>query len=150
MTATHELRTEIVGLRDAPSLKHRLHRAVSWFERGDAERDADAKYIFLWIAFNAAYAVDRKVELATNDGDMSDAQRRESYFSKLIPLDVNGCIYSVLATELRSPVQDLMRNVYVYRGFWDCLTDRPFNWRPPRRVVRSDRSRKSSPPRCSR
>ena len=102
---------------------------MSWLERGDAEHDADAKCIFLWIAFNAAYAVDRKVELVMNDGDLTEASRRESYFSALVPLDTKRRVYSLLATDLRSPVEDIMRNVYVYRGFWNHLSDGPFNWR---------------------
>jgi len=35
----------------------RLHRSLSWLTRADAEADdLDARFIFLWIAFNAAYA----------------------------------------------------------------------------------------------
>ena len=35
----------------------RLHRALSWLARAEKdEEDADARFIFLWIAFNAAYA----------------------------------------------------------------------------------------------
>ena len=100
--------------------KLRLHRAVSWLRRGDGERDADAKYIFLWIAFNAAYAVERNVG--------TDLQRRKSYLNALVPLDKSNRIHSLLAEELRAPVQDIMENVYLYRGFWDSLTDRDFNW----------------------
>lgn len=137
-----QLQARIDTLGDAPSLKHRLRRAVSWLARGDVEPDADARCIFLWIAFNAAYAVERKVELVMNDGDLTEAQRRESYFSALVPLDVNRRIYRVLVTELRSPVQDIMGNVYVYRGFWNSLTDRPFNWRdwPGRTRFERDRT----------
>ena len=120
------LQAKIDVLRATPALEHRLRRAVSWLKRGDAERDTDAKYIFLWIAFNAAYAVERKSELGE---DVSEAQRRENYFGALVPLDVNRRIYKTLATELRPPIQDIMQNEYVYRGFWSCLDDRPFNWR---------------------
>ena len=128
-TKIDQLRIKVDVLRGAPSLKHRLRRSMSWLERGNADHDADAKCIFLWIAFNAAYAVKRNVELVMNDGDLTEAQRRERYFSVLVSLDVNRRIYRVLATELRPPVQDIMGNVYVYRRFWNCLTDRPFNWR---------------------
>ena len=35
----------------------RVHRAISWIGRAEVcGTDADAKFIFLWIAFNAAYA----------------------------------------------------------------------------------------------
>ena len=35
----------------------RIHRAISWLARAEAEQgDPDARFLFLWIAFNAAYA----------------------------------------------------------------------------------------------
>lgn len=37
----------------------RVHRALSWVERADlCEDDDDARFIFLWIALNSAYADD--------------------------------------------------------------------------------------------
>ncbi len=114
------LKARIDAWDDDSRLKLRLHRAVSWLRRGNGERDTDAKYIFLWIAFNAAYAVERNVS--------SDAQRRESYLNLLVPLDKNNRIYGLLAKQLRAPVKSIMENVYLYRGFWDSLTERDFNW----------------------
>ena len=35
---------------EADSFNLRLHRAENWWRRGMAETDADAKYIFLWVA----------------------------------------------------------------------------------------------------
>ncbi len=38
----------------------RAHRAISWIGRAEAcGDDDDARFIFLWIAFNAAYADER-------------------------------------------------------------------------------------------
>ncbi len=34
----------------------RVHRALSWIARAEEAEDADGRFIFLWIAFNAAYA----------------------------------------------------------------------------------------------
>ena len=34
----------------------RIHRALSWLHRAEMADDVDGKFIFLWIAFNAAYA----------------------------------------------------------------------------------------------
>ena len=33
----------------------RLHRALSWLNRAEQVKDDDGRFIFLWIAFNAAY-----------------------------------------------------------------------------------------------
>ena len=39
------------------SLRIRIHRAISWLARAEQEtKDLDARYIFLCIAFNTAYA----------------------------------------------------------------------------------------------
>ena len=88
----------------------------------------------MWIALNAAYAVESKKE--------PEWQRREGYFRTLVPLDVNRRVFRALATELRSAVEEIVGNVYVYRGFWDCLTDRPFDWRdwPNRTPFERDRA----------
>ena len=133
------LKTRIDALRDTPALEHRLRRAASWLERGVGERDTDAKYVFLWIAFNAAYAVEPKSEPSE---DASEARRREGYFRALVRLDTEERIYKILATKLRPRVQDIMSNVYVFRGFWDCLTEGPFDWRdwPNRRRFERDRA----------
>ncbi len=33
----------------------RIHRALSWLDCAEQKDDDDSKFIFLWIAFNAAY-----------------------------------------------------------------------------------------------
>ena len=38
------------------SLTLRIHRALSWLNRAEQAEDVDGRFIFLWIAFNAAYA----------------------------------------------------------------------------------------------
>ncbi|GAA5139768.1 HEPN domain-containing protein [Alloalcanivorax gelatiniphagus] len=47
-------RAERVGYSD--NLGLRVHRALSWLDRAEHEADPDSRFIFLWIAFNAAYA----------------------------------------------------------------------------------------------
>lgn len=60
---THaELKTKQRAIReDFPeTMGLRVHRAISWIGRAEAcGTDDDAKFIFLWIAFNAAYADER-------------------------------------------------------------------------------------------
>ncbi|OBY90989.1 hypothetical protein A6723_020470 [Pseudomonas sp. AU11447] len=38
------------------NLRLRVHRALSWLDRAEQADDLDGRFIFLWIAFNAAYA----------------------------------------------------------------------------------------------
>jgi hypothetical protein len=41
----------------------RVHRVLSWIGRAEAcDDDADARFIFLWIALNAAYADEREFQ----------------------------------------------------------------------------------------
>lgn len=94
----------------------RVHRAISWIGRAEREaEDPDARFIFLWIAFNAAYA------------DESDAGGRsfgtaredfESFFARLIRLDADHRIYNAIWTRFSGPIRLLMQNRYVFSPFW--------------------------------
>ncbi len=61
-----ELKTTQRKYRDGfPSgLGLRTHRSLSWLQRAEQEQgDDDARFIFLWIAFNAAYAHEISIRL---------------------------------------------------------------------------------------
>jgi hypothetical protein len=56
-----QLKTRHRTERDAwhPNLSLRVHRALSWLNRAEQlGEDPDGRFLFLWIAFNAAYATD--------------------------------------------------------------------------------------------
>ena len=86
----------------------RVHCAISWIGRAEKDtEDPDARFIFLWIAFNAAYA------------DESDAGGRsfgtaredfESFFARLIRFDVDHRIYNAIWTRFSGPIRLLMQN----------------------------------------
>lgn len=44
--------------RHHPNLTLRVHRALIWLSRAEQADDVDGRFIFLWIAFNSAYATD--------------------------------------------------------------------------------------------
>jgi len=98
-----------------PNLALRTHRALSWLDRAEqAQDDLDAKFIFLWIAFNAAYAVDL------------DQQHREletvrfnQFFEKIESLDAEKLIYKQLWQTFPSTIRVLLDNRYVFQPFWD-------------------------------
>ena len=61
----------------------RVHRALGWLDRGAQDDDPDSRFIFLWTAFNAAYAtdIDDRVHLneqATSNGFMERWGAQES------------------------------------------------------------------------
>ena len=116
------LRAKWEQLDGPPKLLHRLQRSISWLERAAAANDTDARCIFLWIAFNAAYAIDEW------DGDRpDDRQLRERYFEKLTQLEFRR-VRSAIRARVAGAVLKLMSNVYVFWGFWGSLTADPFDW----------------------
>lgn len=36
----------------------RVHRELSWLDCSERTKDLDGKFVFLWIAFNAAYSAE--------------------------------------------------------------------------------------------
>ena len=67
-----ELKTRHRAERDAwhPNLSLRVHRALSWLNRAEQlADDPDGCFIFLWIAFNAAYAteIDERFRLSEQE-----------------------------------------------------------------------------------
>ena len=133
------LKEKLLQLDERSALRHRLRRSVSWLERAGAENDADAKCILLWVSFNAAYAIERKAEFA-QWGRLDEWERQEKYFEQLTGVGFRR-IHYVIRERLREPVHRLMDNVYIFWGFWDCVTDDPFDWENWRRKRRFETER---------
>lgn len=93
----------------------RVHRAISWIGRAECEtEDPDARFVFLWIAFNAAYADERDFDPA------SGRARRdfEEFFARLIRLDHDHRIYNAIWEKFAGPIRLLMQNRYIFQPFW--------------------------------
>ena len=74
----------------------------------------DAKCIFYWIAFNAAYARD----LPANR-DATERDNLREYFAKIVALDSDNRIYNVVWNIYSGPIRLLLDNEYVFQPFWD-------------------------------
>ena len=123
------LRAKWEELDGPPELLHLLQRSISWLERAAAANDTDARCVFLWIAFNAAYAIERRAARDEWDGDEPvDWQLRERYFSKVTRLEFKRVRSAIRARRVEGTVLKLMSNVYVFWGFWGSLTADPFEW----------------------
>lgn len=92
----------------------RIHRAISWLGCAAEQSDnVDLQLISLWIGFNALYAVDE-------GGSESLAERYAflRFVEKLVKHDTSKHIYASLWETYSGPVKALIKNPYVFHGFW--------------------------------
>jgi hypothetical protein len=100
-----------------PNLALRVHRALSWLHRAEQLEhagDPDGQFIFLWIAFNAAYAteIDERYRL-------SEQATFRAFLQKLIDLDgKRGRIEELVWQEFTGSIRLLLDNPYVFQDFW--------------------------------
>lgn len=95
----------------------RLHRAISWLKRAEQEgKDDDARFIFLWIAFNAAYA--REFGL-----DEIERNVLRAFLRKLVAVDADKLLHKVVFEQYTGPVRLLIDNKYVFEPFWRALRE---------------------------
>jgi len=93
----------------------RVHRSLSWLNRAEqCEGDLDAEYIFLWIAFNAAYANDIDTHIR-----ISEQQTFQNFLNRLCELDESQKINNLIWTEFAKSIRVLLDNKFVYQPFWD-------------------------------
>lgn len=95
----------------------RVHRALSWLHRAEQLAhggDTDGEFIFLWIAFNAAYAteIDEKYR-------ESEQQTFRAFLQKLTELDTAQKRFDALVwQEFSKSIRLLLDNRYVFADFW--------------------------------
>ena len=120
----------------AAGLAFRVHRALSWLERAEMEAgaaetpgdgDPDAQFIFLWIAFNAAYATE--ITDAQRDGEQSAFN---AFLGVLLDLDGQNRLADLVWTQFPGPIRGLLDNKFLYRDFWNAHNGRrpPEAWEP--------------------
>ena len=94
-------------------LNLRLHRALSWLQRAAQCDDPDARFIFLWIAFNAAYAQDIPPQQRLSEQDSFRA-----FLHKLHGLDAHRRLDDLVWHTFSGPIRILLDNPYVFESFW--------------------------------
>jgi hypothetical protein len=99
------------------SSRIRIHRAISWLARAETEAaDPDAQFIFLWIAFNAAYARELGLENTARD-------ELEAFFARLLRLDTDKRLEGLLFEQFSGPIRTLIHNKFVFEPFWTALRE---------------------------
>ena len=98
----------------------RVHRALSWLKRSElCEDDEDARFIFLWIALNAAYADEFQ-----RDADEGEQVMLQRFLRRLLPLDQRNLLYTLVWSRFSGPIRLLLDNEFVFQPFWDSQNGR--------------------------
>ncbi|SDT86810.1 hypothetical protein SAMN05216296_0049 [Pseudomonas pohangensis] len=97
-----------------PNLALRVHRALSWLCKAEMTKDDDGRFIFLWIAFNAAYATE-----IDESSRLSEQETFRAFLGKLCDLDTPGRIRNMVWKEFPGSIRILLDNPYVFHSFWE-------------------------------
>ncbi|KAA9131543.1 hypothetical protein F3N42_09505 [Marinihelvus fidelis] len=104
----------------SPALALRTHRALSWLQRAEQEtEDQDARFIFAWIALNAAYARDQVA------GRVSWTERRRfrEFIRRLLATDSAGAgqnlLYNLVWDQFPNSIRGFLDNQYVFQPYWE-------------------------------
>ena len=96
------------------NLALRSHRGLSWLKRAEmCEDDPDAKFIFLWIAFNAIYAQD------LDTLKLREAESFSKFIEKLLALDNENELSDIVWQEFSGSIRVLLNNPFVFQPFWE-------------------------------
>jgi hypothetical protein len=106
-------RRERAGWSNAHSL--RVHRSLSWLQAAEVRRtDLDGRFVFLWIAFNAAYSVQ-----LDDGGHLSERTAFRTFLRRLVERDPAQRISDLVWLEFGASIRGLLDNRYVFQDFWD-------------------------------
>tara|TARA_R110001583_G_scaffold150811_2_gene302789 strand:- start:5982 stop:6644 length:663 start_codon:yes stop_codon:yes gene_type:complete len=97
------------------NLSLRIHRSLSWLDRAEqAEGDQDAQFVFLWIAFNAAYANE-----IDDHHRFTEQETFRNFIDRLCHLDLDNSLSDLVWKEFTSSIRVLLSNKFVFQPFWD-------------------------------
>ena len=95
----------------------RIHRAISWLARAEAEPgDPDARFLFLWIGLNAAYAREFGFE-------ESEREQSREFIGRVLAVDAGGRLQDAVFRQFTGPIRTLVENRFVYEPFWRALRE---------------------------
>ena len=91
----------------------RVHRALSWLGRAEAEpNDPDIRFILLWIGFNAAYAADLERDPESERGVF------QKFFHSIVRLDSTDRVYQAVWERFPQEIRLLLANRHIFMPFW--------------------------------
>ena len=106
-------------------LRIRIHRAISWLKRAKQEDKCEARFLFLWISFNAAYAEYQTTppftQIFSETNDLSEKEMFEQYLATLVEIDEENLIFNAVWEKFYptdTPHPKFLQNKYIFRPFW--------------------------------
>jgi hypothetical protein len=96
------------------NLSLRIHRALSWLNCAEQKDDDDSKFIFLWIAFNAAYGHEIEDRLS-----YTEKKVLRNFLKILIEADDEKIMYELAWNEFSGAFRSLIDNQFVYQKYWE-------------------------------
>ncbi len=121
----------------APQRQHnedRMRRAHTWLERSERKGTEDIeRFVFLWIAFNAAYGDESALREFVEGGEARETEpdRFRTFLRHIVEQDEAGVLERIVWDEFPGPIRVLLSNRYVYRPFWLAAwgSDRGGDWK---------------------
>ena len=96
------------------NLTIRLHRSLSWYKRStEVTDDNDARFIFLWIGFNATYT-----GLGNFENQVYEKNLFNKYFKNLVDNDEKNFIYEYIWKKYTSTIRSVLTNEYLLPSYW--------------------------------
>ncbi|WP_339374361.1 hypothetical protein [Vibrio metschnikovii] len=95
------------------ALSLRVHRALSWLNKAEQCEDYDSQFIFLWIAFNAAYAQD-----FDSTQDFCERGLYQEFLAKIVNLDTSKKLSEIVWSQYSTSIRLILNNEYIFQAFW--------------------------------
>ena len=112
--ASLKARSHRIQGKGAEDLSLRVHRALSWLDAAERCRDDDdARFVFLWISLNAAYADEIQREATPEQAILN------RFLKQLVDLDTENLLYDLVWSKFTGPFRVLLDNRFVFQPFWD-------------------------------
>ena len=90
----------------------RVWRGLSWLGRAEKAEDVDAKFIFLWISFNAIYG-----QLNEDGFSVPDRASWQAFLARVVKADTTSKLAEILWADQLN-VLKLVEDRYIFRPFW--------------------------------
>lgn len=95
------------------ALSLRVHRALSWLNKAEQCEDYDSQFIFLWIAFNSAYAQDFDYKQ-----DFSERGLYQEFLVKIEHLDISKRLSDIVWSQYTTSIRLILNNEFILQSYW--------------------------------